>query len=63
MNSYDSDLAHSIMMKFKTAPGEPSESQLINIKQEIGAIRAEGRIPSEEDWRRVVKKYCPTSGS
>ena len=63
MTNYDGDLAHSIMMKFGTAPGEPNESQLTNIKQEIDAIRKAGSLPSEEDWRKVVKRFCPSAGS
>jgi hypothetical protein len=63
MNSNDQALAHSIKLKFGTAPSDPSDYQLSQIKKEIQALVNKGITPSASDWSSVVKKYCPNTGN
>jgi len=63
MNSNDQTLAHRIKLKFGTAPNEPSDYQLLQIKKEIQALVNKGITPSASDWASIVKKHCPNAGS
>lgn len=58
----DAMLAHSLKIKFGTAPGEPTGAQLQLIKAAIQRIQSSGRTPSEQDWRSAVSMYCPSTG-
>lgn len=55
-------LAHSLKVKFGTAPGEPTSAQLLQIKAAIQRIKSSGRTPSEQDWFSAVSMYCPNTG-
>lgn len=61
--SLDEELAHSLKVKFGTAPGEPSDVQLLKIKNTIRQIQSSGKVPTEQDWFNAVKIYCPSTGS
>nr|WP_298114090.1 hypothetical protein [uncultured Pseudomonas sp.] len=56
-------LAHSLRMQFGLPPGQPSDSQLVNIKAAIKRIRDQGQTPNRSDWERAVNEYCPGAGS
>lgn len=58
----DQKLAHSLKMKFGTAPGDPTDAQLSLIKRDILKINASGRVPTEADWLEAVSRYCPQTG-
>ena len=62
MNSKDESLAHSIKMKFRTAPAEPNEAQLTKIKADLQKIVNLGRVPTESDWQEIVYRHCPGTG-
>jgi len=62
MEPRDTELARSIAMRFRTAPGEPNEVQLERIKADLLEITRSGRIPSEEDWEAIVSEHCPSAG-
>lgn len=55
-------LAHSLKVKFGTAPGEPTDSQLLQVKAAIQKIQSSGRTPTEQDWFNAVRMYCPSTG-
>ena len=59
MDNYDSQLAHSLKIKFGLSPSEPSQYQLDLIKNEISALLR----PTDQDWWRIVSKYCPSAGT
>lgn len=61
--SPDEKLAHSLKVKFGTAPAEPSDVQLSKIKNTILQIQSNGKAPTEQDWSNVVKIFCPSAGS
>lgn len=63
MNSNDRALAHSIKLKFGTAPTDPTDYQLLQIKKEIQALVKIGITPSESDWSSIVKRHCPNAGN
>jgi|AntDeeMinimDraft_4_1070355.scaffolds.fasta_scaffold15043_2 hypothetical protein len=63
MNTDDQKLAHSIKIKFGTAPSHPTQSQLELIKQDLLALLAKGVDPTEDDWFEIVEKYCPGTGN
>jgi len=63
MDMSDQQLAHSIKIKFGTAPNNPTPYQLEQIKQDVRTLVAKGITPSESDWVAIVKKYCPNAGS
>ena len=58
----DQKLAHSLKVKFGTAPVEPTAAQLQQIKAAIQRIQSSGRTPSEQDWFSAVNMYCPSTG-
>lgn len=62
MGKYDEKLAHALKLKFGTAPEEPNQAQLNQIKKAIQALMQGGRIPTDADWSRIVKQYCPGAG-
>jgi len=62
MNENDLELAQKIKIRFGTATTEPSSTQLDKIKQDIQALVAKGDTPSENDWKEVVRRYCPDAG-
>lgn len=62
MNRNDQTLAHRIKIKFGTAPNEPSDFQLSQIKAALKDILNNGKTPSKSDWDLIVKKYCPGAG-
>lgn len=51
-------LAHALKLRFRTAPVEPTESQLDHIIAEVGRKDR----PTEQDWRNAVHRYCPSAG-
>lgn len=59
MTESDNQLAHSIKIRFRTSPWEPTEQQLEQIKQ---AIRRLGRPATEADWASIVGSVCPSAG-
>ncbi|EJI1394757.1 hypothetical protein NDL37_004524 [Vibrio parahaemolyticus] len=61
--NYDQELAHRIKLKFGTAPEQPNAAQLNNIKRDIQALVDKGKVPNEDDWFEIVKKYCPDAGN
>jgi len=63
MNKNDKNLAHSIKMKFGTAPNSPTSYQLEKIKSDLQSIIAQGAIPTEKDWSTIVSKHCPDAGT
>lgn len=60
--SPDEKLAHSLKVKFGTAPGEPSDVQLLQIKNTIRQIQSSGKAPTEQDWLKAVTLHCPSTG-
>lgn len=62
MENKDLELAQKIKIKFGTATTEPSSVQLDKIKQDIQALHAKGVTPSEDDWMKIVRRYCPDAG-
>jgi hypothetical protein len=62
VNQYDVELARLLKIRFGTAPQEPSERQLNEIKRAIEAIRNSGRLPTWADWQVLVYRYCPGAG-
>ena len=58
----DENLAHSLKIRFGTAPGEPSDTQLLQIKNAIQRIQSSGRAPTEQDWFNAVSLHCPSTG-
>ncbi|CAM4418590.1 hypothetical protein F901_01615 [Acinetobacter dispersus] len=63
MNTNDQKLAHYIKIKFGTAPSQPNQHQLEQIKQDLLILLAKGINPSVNDWFKIVKKHCPDAGS
>ena len=63
MNTDDQKLAHSIKIKFGTAPGFPTQSQLELIKQDLLVLLSKGEDPTENDWFEIVKRHCPGTGN
>lgn len=63
MNLYDQELAHKLKLKFGTVPNEPNQQQLESIKREIRSLVKQGLTPSESDWFKIVKRYCPSAGT
>ncbi len=63
MNEQDQALSHALRVQFGTAPSEPSETQLAQIKRHIEAIRSRGVRPRDVDWATAVRMYCPSAGS
>ncbi len=64
MNSYYlQQLASSIRVKFGTSSSEPNQYQLENIIKAIEDIRRYNRYPSNEEWLKIVKYYCPSTGN
>lgn len=59
----DDELSYKIKIKFCTAPDEPNQYQLENIKRDIKDFVDKGITPSHNDWAQVVKNYCPQSGT
>ena len=59
----DEALAHSLKLQFGLAPREPNSEQLQSIKKAIAAIRAAGRLPTKQDWHKVVAAACPSMGT
>ena len=60
--SPDKKLAHSLKVKFGTAPGQTSDVQLLQIKNTIQKIQSSGRAPTEQDWLKAVTLHCPSTG-
>jgi hypothetical protein len=58
----DEKLKHSIMIQFGTAPWEPTDEQLSQIKAAIVGIQHSGKHASNDDWRSAVFQYCPSTG-
>lgn len=58
----DRDLELSIRMRFGTSPYEPTQSQLLVIKERVKDISTQGREPSEEEWVLIVYETCPSAG-
>lgn len=59
MRIHDKNLADAIMVKFGTAPYEPTVLQLASIKQAITLL---DRAATDEEWFDFVAKYCPGAG-
>jgi len=59
---FDDQLAHGIKMKYGTAPQEPDVRQLRHIKEQLKSILDSGRIPTSEEWRKIVHAHCPGAG-
>ena len=55
-------LAHSLKIRFGTAPNEPTTEQLTHIKAAIVALQKTGKQPTDNDWRAAVTLYCPGAG-
>jgi hypothetical protein len=49
-------------MKYGTAPQEPDARQLVHIKEQLKAILDSGKIPTPDEWRKIVHTYCPSAG-
>ena len=62
MDEVKAQLAHSLKVKFGTAPHEPTPQQLDTIIDNISFIALFG-TPSEADWEKSVSTYCPTAGT
>lgn len=60
--SPDEKLAHSLKVKFGTAPEEPSDAQMFQIKNTIQRILSSGKVPTEQDWFKAVTLHCPSAG-
>lgn len=60
--SPDEKLAHSLKVKFGMGPGEPSDAQLLQIKNAIQRILSSGRVPTNRDWLKAVSLHCPSAG-
>lgn len=58
----DSQLSHSIMMRYGTGAGEPTSYQVQRIKFYIQRVKSGGRTPTETDLYNAVYLYCPTAG-
>ncbi len=55
-------LAHALKVKFGLGPNEPSDAQLLGIKNAIQKIQALGEQPTEADWLNAVRHHCPNAG-
>lgn len=62
MNENDRLLGLKLKIKYGTAPSEPSEKQLEEIKRDIKSLVARGREPTNRDWFEIVSKHCPGAG-
>ncbi|MGK0270649.1 MAG: hypothetical protein ACI88H_001296 [Cocleimonas sp.] len=62
MNQSDQQLAHTLKIKYGTAPSEPNEQQLAAIKMDIQTLVNQGRSPTENDWQEIVTRHCPDAG-
>lgn len=58
----DERLIQALRVQFGTSYYEPTASQLLSIKAAIQNIQAEGRTPTEGDWRGAVSRFCPSAG-
>ena len=56
------ELAHSLRMRFFTAPAEPNDRQLDAIIADIRHLRAL-RPVLLDDWRDAVQRHCPSAGT
>jgi hypothetical protein len=62
MDDRDRALAHSLKIRFGTAPAEPDEGQLRRIKKDIWRIIDAGRSPTDKDWSDAVTRHCTDTG-
>jgi len=58
----DDQLRHAIKMKYGTAPQDPDNQQLDQIKKQLKAIVDSGRIPTADEWWNIVHTNCPSAG-
>lgn len=45
------------------ARSEPNEKQLFKIKAAALEIIKKGNKPTEDEWREIVRRYCPSFGT
>lgn len=61
MNMFDQELGQKLKIKFGTP--DLNEYQVRGIQRDIKALAATGVTPTDSDWAKIVKKYCPEAGS